>query len=223
MFTTRLLRGLVPAVAIQARKLEGTSLVTSRHKMHALGSRRWKSIMALSLGALLAVGIFYGSLSLGGNFHMTVPGELYRSAQPTARQIASYAKLYGIKTIVNLRGENIGAPWYDAEVAEAKQLGIRHLDFRMSARQQLSQTQAKDLVALMRKAEKPILIHCLGGADRSGLVAALYVAAIARGSENVAESQISIRFGHFSVSANPAYAMDRAFESLEPWLGFKKS
>jgi protein tyrosine/serine phosphatase len=33
---------------------------------------------------------------------------------------------------------------------------------------------------VFRKAEKPILVHCNSGADRSGLVSALYVAAIAK-------------------------------------------
>ena len=64
-------------------------------------------------------------LQLGGNFHTVVPGELYRSAQPTAAMIAEYQQNYGIKTIVNLRGENIGSGWYDAEVAEARSWASR--------------------------------------------------------------------------------------------------
>jgi hypothetical protein len=43
------------------------------------------------------------------------------------------------------------------------------------------------------------------------------------GVKEDAEAQILIRYGHISLSANPAIAMDRTFETLEPWLGFPNS
>ncbi|QND54703.1 dual specificity protein phosphatase family protein (plasmid) [Phyllobacterium sp. 628] len=175
------------------------------------------------LALVLVIGGYYGVMRLQGNFHTTISGELYRSAQPTPAQIAFYQKSYGIRTIINLRGENTGRDWYDKEVGAAKALGVTHINFRMSSRQILSQNDAATLLALMRDAEKPILIHCEGGADRTGLAAALYVAALAHGNEDLAESQMSFRFGHFSVSINPAFAMDATFEELEPWLGFPNS
>src|SRR5262245_35191948 len=163
--------------------------------------------LALSLLIGMVAGGYLGVMRLAGNFHTTVPGQLYRSAQPTPFALASYQRIYGIKTIINLRGKNAGRPWYDAEVAAASRLGITHLDFRMSARQELSQSEAEAVSAMLHHAEKPILIHCEGGADRSGLIAALYVAAVAHGGEEAAEAQISIRYGHISWSANPAFAM----------------
>lgn len=164
-----------------------------------------------------------GALELTGNFHAVVPGSLYRSAQPTASDIARYRAAHGIRTIVNLRGANAGSPWYDAEIAEAKHLGIAHLDFRMSAKRELTQGAAADLIQLLERAEKPVLIHCNWGADRSGLAAALYVAAVAKLGEAAAEDQFSLRYGHLSLPVVAAYAMDRTFEALEPWLGFPDS
>lgn len=169
----------------------------------------------------LAVGFYLGALQVTGNFHTVVAGALYRSAQPTAVDIASYQRSYGIKTIVNLRGENIGSPWYDTEVAKANQLGIAHINFRMSARRELTQAEAADLIATLEHAEKPVLVHCQAGADRSGLASALYVAAVAKLGEKAAEQQNSIRYGHISLPISATYAMDRTFEALEPWLGFK--
>jgi uncharacterized protein (TIGR01244 family) len=169
----------------------------------------------------LAAGFYLGALQVTGNFHAVVAGALYRSAQPTAADIASYQQTYGIKTIVNLRGENVGSPWYDAEVAKARQLGIAHVNFRMSARRELTQAEAAELVALLEHAEKPVLVHCQAGADRSGLASALYMAAVAKLGEKAAEQQISIRYGHISLPISATYAMDRTFEALEPWLGFK--
>lgn len=175
-------------------------------------------------GALLLVGVYCGVLRLTGNFHEVIPGELYRSAQLSEAQIASYGNRYGIRTIVNLRGRNKGRGWYDGEVAAVRALGIDHVDFGMSAQRQLSPERAAELVAILKTAEKPILIHCKGGADRTGLAASLYLAFIANKGENAAEAQLSIRYGHFSIPVlSQAFAMDETFEMLEPRLGFPDS
>jgi protein tyrosine/serine phosphatase len=68
----------------------------------------------------------------------------------------------------------------------------------------------------MERAEKPILIHCKAGSDRTGLAAALYLLTVNKPDEAAAEGQLSIRFGHFSLPFLPEYAMDRTFEALEP-------
>ena len=176
---------------------------------------------AIALVALLLVGGGYlGELQLTGNFHTVVTGQIYRSGQPTAAQIAEYAHEYGVKTIINLRGANPGRPWYDAEVSEARRLGIAHLDFRMSARRVLTSSEADSLIALMKRAEKPMLIHCKAGSDRTGLAAALYLLTVKKPDEAAAEGQLSIRFGHFSLPFLPEYAMDRTLEALEPSFGY---
>jgi protein tyrosine/serine phosphatase len=94
----------------------------------------------------------------------------------------------------------------------------------MSANRELTQAQAERLLAILNAADKPLLIHCQSGADRSGLAAALYLAAIARHGEAAAKDQLSFRYGHIGLPhLSSAYAMDRAWERLEPWLGFAPS
>ncbi|HQS44922.1 MAG TPA: tyrosine-protein phosphatase [Xanthobacteraceae bacterium] len=149
-----------------------------------------------------------------------VPHEVYRSAQPTPKLISEYVAAHGIRTIINLRGANMGNAWYDAEISEAHRLNVTHLDFRMSARRELSLPEVRALIHLMETAEKPILIHCQAGSDRTGLASALYLAAIKKADEAEAEGQLSIRYGHFSLPFIPEYAMDRTFEAMEPELGF---
>jgi protein tyrosine/serine phosphatase len=127
---------------------------------------------------------------------------------------------YGIRTIINLRGEQPSEDWYRGEVTEARRLGIEHIDFKMSAHHVLSQEDSERLIAIMMDAPKPILVHCKAGADRTGLASALYLAAVAKAGEEPAEAQISLRYGHISLSVSPSYAMDETFEELEPWLGF---
>ena len=76
--------------------------------------------------------------------------------------------------------------------------------------------QVNQLVAIMRDAPKPILIHCKAGADRTGLATALYLSRVALLSEKEAESQLSIRYGHVGIPyLSATYAMDRTWENAE--------
>lgn len=159
---------------------------------------------------------YFGVLQLMGNFHEVIPGQLYRSNQPSASQISSYVKDHGIKTIINLRGENEKSAWYRRETAASETLGITHIDFGMSAHKQLTMERVAALVQIMRDAPKPILIHCQSGADRTGLASAIYASLVAGLDEGTAESQLSIRFGHLGIPYfSSAYAMDRTWEDIE--------
>lgn len=168
----------------------------------------------------LTLGGYLVGIQLAGNFHEVLPGELYRSNQPTARQIENYTQHYGIKTIVNLRGAKENAAWYENEAATAKGLGIRHIDFGMSSSRQMTLDETYELVALLRDAPKPILIHCKSGADRTGLVSVIYLQQIAGADVETAERQLSIRFGHVGLPFfSPTYAMDENWEELERAFG----
>jgi protein tyrosine/serine phosphatase len=180
-------------------------------------------VVGFLLVVTLPAGGYLGALQLADNFHTVRAGELYRSAQPSPAEIADYQKEYQIRTIINLRGASKGSPWYDAEIAESRKLGITHIDFGMSASRELTQTQAADLIAILERAKKPVLIHCKAGADRTGLASALYLAAVRKQGEAAAEAQLSFRFGHISLPVSSAFAMDRTFEALEPWLGYPNS
>lgn len=177
----------------------------------------------LAVLPVLLIGLYLGVLQLYGNFHETIPGELYRSAQLHPGDLTRYERLYGIKTVLNLRGANVGSTWYDQEREEAELLGLNYVNFRMKASRQLGPGEALALIAAMREAPKPILIHCRSGADRTGLASALYVAAIARGSEWAAERQLWMTYGHIALPFLSTFAMNRTFEALEPYLGYKNS
>ncbi|HSD91675.1 MAG TPA: tyrosine-protein phosphatase [Methyloceanibacter sp.] len=182
-----------------------------------------KHALRVLLAAAVVLGLYTGYLFATGNFHTVIAGQLYRSGQPTAERIAEWRKRYGIKTIVNLRGAHPDQEWYLIERAVARELGVTLIDYPISAKREVTPDQVEELLALLGAAEPPVLIHCLDGADRSGLVAAFYIAGVAHGSEYYAEFQLTPFYGHLPVWFLPYFAMDRSFENAEPRLGFPDS
>ncbi|WP_295045052.1 dual specificity protein phosphatase family protein [uncultured Paracoccus sp.] len=183
---------------------------------------RW---LGLGLAALLVATVAYlGFLHLSGNFHEVSRGQVYRAAQMDGQALARWKREYGIASVLNLRGKNAGADWYETELALTRHLGIQHIDFRMSASKELDQAQVMALIAVMKAAPKPLLIHCMGGADRTGLASALYVAGIEGRGEDAAEWQLSLAYGHVGIPwISKAWAMDTTWEEMEAWLGFPDS
>jgi protein tyrosine/serine phosphatase len=182
-----------------------------------------KRIVRPLLAALVVIGLYAAYLVSTNNFHTVVAGELYRSARPTPEEIAAWRKRYGIKTIVNLQGPHPRADWYRKEKATAEALGITLIDHQMSAQRDVQADEVNQILHILSKAQRPILVHCRSGADRTGLVSAFYVAAIAGGSEFFAEFQLTPFFGHLPFAFLRSYAMDRSFERAETRLGYPDS
>lgn len=170
--------------------------------------------------AVLLPGGYLAGLQISGNFHTVIPGELYRSGQPDTEAIERAAAL-GIRTIINLRGEKPGTAWYQEEAEAAERLGITLVNFRMSARHPLSPAHGAQLLALMEGAEKPLLIHCRAGADRTGLASALYLARA--GQTDRAATQLTPYYGHVPLSIVPEFAMSESFQTLRPLASYPGS
>ncbi|MDE3150760.1 MAG: tyrosine-protein phosphatase [Gemmatimonadota bacterium] len=173
-----------------------------------------RSLRATGLALLvfvLSAGAYFGSLQLDGNIRVVEPGRLVRSAQLSRAQFTRVIRRDGIRSIINLRGAHPGAKWYDAELAVADSLGVKHFDVGMSAEHFVSAAQIDSILQLLRTAPAPVLIHCQGGADRSGLVAALYEAEIVGRAPDVADRQLALKYGHFPYLFSHTDAMDRSF------------
>lgn len=173
------------------------------------------SILTLLIG-FAGLGLYLWQLQRSGNFHSVVAGELYRSNQPTPERLVLYQKEEHIRSILNLRGAHPGAPWYEAERKAAEQLGLTLVDFPMSDHEVLSPARVDALTRTLAEAPKPLLVHCKAGADRSGLASALYLARIAHVDPEIAEQQLSIFYGHFSVPwLSRAWPMDVTWQATE--------
>ncbi|MEE9912757.1 MAG: tyrosine-protein phosphatase [Deltaproteobacteria bacterium] len=91
--------------------------------------------------------------------------DIYRAEQPEKKDIADL-KTLKIRTLLNLRE-------YHEDDAVFEQNGLNLIRHKMSAG---SLTEAGLIAALklLGKAEKPVLIHCWHGSDRTGFVVAGY-------------------------------------------------
>ena len=160
-----------------------------------------------------ALGGYWGVLQYEGNWHAVSAGILYRSAQPSSAELEAAVRQYGIKSVLNLRGANAGSAWYDDELAQSYALGLVHYDYGLSAKRFVTRQQIADILAILRQAPKPLLIHCKSGADRAGLVAALYRYAVMGASAEAADRELSLVYGHFPYLTSRSGAMDDSFWS----------
>jgi len=158
-----------------------------------------------------AIGSYWGVLQYEGNLHAVSAGILYRSAQLSKTDTQWAVREYAIKSVLNLRGAHAGQSWYDEEIAAAGELGLAHFDYPLSAKRFVTSQQIDEILDIVRKAPKPLLIHCRSGADRSGLVAALYRFSETGASAVEADRELSLVYGHFPYLTSRSVAMDDSF------------
>jgi protein tyrosine/serine phosphatase len=97
------------------------------------------------------------------NLHK-VTDDLYRGAQPTAKGFKNLERL-GIKTVINLRS---------LHADDLRDTSLKGIRIRMEA----WDPEFKEIVRAMRilsdKGGAPYFVHCQHGADRTGMVTAVY-------------------------------------------------
>ena len=100
-----------------------------------------------------------------GNLHK-INDELYRSAQPTSEGMKNLDKL-GIKTVINLRAFHSDSDEINGTTLLNDALSVKtwHIE---------DEDVIRVLRTIQKKENGPFLIHCLHGADRSGVISAIY-------------------------------------------------
>ncbi len=96
-----------------------------------------------------------------------VSPDIYRSAQPTKGGFKS-AEALGIKTVVSLRQSERDQA---LNSADGTSLNLIHVPLVTS---RISDENIIEVMKILRDAPRPILIHCRHGADRTGLMSAMY-------------------------------------------------
>jgi protein tyrosine phosphatase (PTP) superfamily phosphohydrolase (DUF442 family) len=133
------------------------------------------------------------------NWGVVEAGRLYRSNHPLPWQLAQAKARHGLRTVVNLRGHRQSCGSDALGRARAWQLGLFHADAPFESRGAPHKDRILRLAALFAELPEPILIHCKSGADRTGLVAGIWLLLQGRALE-AALDQLHWRFGHLAAS-----------------------
>ena len=98
------------------------------------------------------------------NFHK-VNEDLFRSGQPNARAMQQF-EASAIRSILNLRNSF-------GDQHEIKRTGLIQIHLPMKAKK-MNVTDVINALRAIKNAEKPVLVHCYHGSDRTGCVVAAY-------------------------------------------------
>jgi protein tyrosine phosphatase (PTP) superfamily phosphohydrolase (DUF442 family) len=184
-----------------------------------VGKSRRRVRLLLVAGALvvaLSMGFEAWRVVLGPNFHVTVPGKVYRGAQPTAAALEALAARYHIRTVVNLRGACDPADWFVEEIKATQRLQMSQEDICMASGRLPSDQELRKLVDVLDHAEYPVFLHCRRGADRTGMAAAVYLLLETDATLTEARGQLGLRYGHVAVGRTAL--MDRFLDLYAAWL-----
>ncbi len=101
------------------------------------------------------------------NLHR-VEDNFFRSAQPDAKGFQRLSATYGVRTVISLRA-------FNSDQALARGLDLKLVRIRINT----WHIEREDVVAALqnlRRASRdaPVLLHCQHGADRTGMITALY-------------------------------------------------
>ena len=98
------------------------------------------------------------------NFYKVSDG-IYRSAQPDKKSM-ELIDVIGIKTVINLRR-------YHSDTYEAKNTSLKLERVKMNPGK-IRDEDIIEILTIIKNSDKPVLIHCWHGSDRTGVVVAMY-------------------------------------------------
>ncbi len=167
------------------------------------------------------------------NIHTVEEGQLYRSATLKPNALENLIQKKDIKTIINLRGES-SSEWYQKEVEVVQKTGITLENIQMRASRLPLRKDLLKLIELFETAERPILIHCQAGADRTGEAAAMWVIDQMDGDQEDGLEQLTLKYKHLrwakpaksyfikNIYQNSKWALENYFPCQSEWSYFDK-
>lgn len=137
---------------------------------------RW--LVAATLSFILSISLIHAQDDWREDTHydelpnfQRVGDQLYRGGQPKPGGYERLARL-GVKTVVNLRDDDEHAR---AEGEEARAAGLRYYNVPLGRLGRPSDAEVERVLQLIDAPEnQPVFVHCHRGADRTGLVIAVY-------------------------------------------------
>jgi len=96
-----------------------------------------------------------------------VSDNLFRCAQPTAEGVRRLKETYGIKTVINLRS-------FHSDRETLGDTGVTYESIPLNAIYPSKEDVARFLKIVTDPNRTPVLVHCQHGADRTGVMCAMY-------------------------------------------------
>lgn len=152
-----------------------------------------------------------------------------RMNQPSSWRLRWLKRRYGIRTVVNLRGESPRESWFRLEQSACARLGIQLINLRVWSRGLLTRDEILALRDVIMGLEHPVVIHCKAGADRAGYFSVLYRVWRLGHPVEEAVAELQVRYGHLAAARTGVldhffmtYLKDRELgEPLEDWILYK--
>ena len=165
------------------------------------------------LTAITLLSLYY--LFFSPKIYPVIESRIYRSAQLSDNALETIIKEKGIRTIINLRGKDTDSSWYADESRMAGDMNVKLFDIRLVSDELPRYRKLAAVLSILQNAEKPLLIHCKRGTDRTGLVSALALVLEQDPPLSEVKKQFSALYGvlPFYRSAGPAF-----FSPYEQWL-----
>lgn len=129
-------------------------------------------------------------------------GGLFRSNQPSPLQLIKLSKREGLKSVINLRGEDAqkhGFHRLEKQACQSEALTL--INVTVWSRGLLSKDQITKLAFIISTVELPALAHCKSGADRAGFFAVLYRHIRLGEPIETAIEELSWRYGHLDAGS----------------------
>ncbi len=130
------------------------------------------------------------------NFSVVEDGKLYRSAQLTTSELEETIEKYHIKTVISLRGSPSATSYYEAEAVTLERLKVKFVPLALQDEYYPEESELKEIIQQLGHGEFPMLIHCRVGADRTGMIAAIYQRSFMNKSLEESLKQLSFKNWH---------------------------
>jgi protein tyrosine phosphatase (PTP) superfamily phosphohydrolase (DUF442 family) len=170
----------------------------------------------LGLLGILLLSDSFGALLL--NFHTVLAGQVYRSGALSAADLAEQVHRHGLRSVINLRGWQEDAEWYESEQEQCRRLGVKFIDVGLYARPPMEYVTMLDLITALDECSKPVLFHCQSGVERSSRVAAVSILLLDEtGSLAKARRQLSLWYGNLPYTESRR-CTEATLSCYEDWL-----
>jgi len=137
---------------------------------------------------------------INNNFYIINEG-VYRSGQPSPKLLEHYIVKHKIKNIINLRYSDMSdQDIYLMQKDICYKLNTNMINIPISARRLPEKDKLKLILDIIKQIQKPFLVHCKTGADRTGFFMALYIFYTTNDIE-LAKKQLSLKYLHVRYSS----------------------